>query len=218
MRVVIGNQHDFVRRQLKHLLDREPNIQVIGEASHALRFQRLILAYSPDVGVIDLGLLEELDVGLGSFSTPIVVLADENQPAVEMGLVRALKVGILGAVYLSTPPDELTAVVRAAARGVAAFDRRLAARLAGLCAQVTEVADPAAAPVLLTERERLYLRLIAAGLSNKEIARRLGLAESTVKNSLSALFNKLMVSDRTQAAVYALRAGIVPDLLNSRTG
>lgn len=218
MRVVIGNQHDFVRRQLKHILDREPNIQVIGEASHALRFQRLILAYSPDVGVIDLGLLEELDVGLGSFSTPIVVLADENQPAVEMSLVRALKVGILGAVYLSTPPDELTAVVRAAARGVAAFDRRLAARLAGLCAQVTETADPAAAPVLLTERERLYLRLIAAGLSNKEIARRLGLAESTVKNSLSALFNKLMVSDRTQAAVYALRAGIVPDLLNSRTG
>lgn len=218
MRVVIGNQHDFVRRQLKHLLDREPNIQVIGEASHALRFQRLVLAYSPDVGVIDLGLLEELDVGLGSFPTPIVVLADENRPAVEMSLVRALKVGILGAVYLSTPPDELTAVVRAAARGVAAFDRRLAARLASLCAQVAEAADPAAAPVLLTERERLYLRLIAAGLSNKEIARRLGLAESTVKNSLSALFNKLMVSDRTQAAVYALRAGIVPDLLNSRTG
>jgi len=218
MRVVICNQHDFVRRQLKYLLGREPNVQVIGEASHILRFQRLILACSPDVGVIDLGLLEELHAGLGIFNTPIVVLADENQPAAQISLVKALKAGVRGAVYLSTPPDELAAVVWAAARGVAAFDRRLALRLIDLCGQVAEAADPTATPVLLTERERLYLRLIAAGLSNKEIARRLGLAESTVKNSLSALFSKLMVSDRTQAAVYALRAGIVPDLLNSRTG
>ncbi len=218
MRVVIGHQHDFVRRQLKHLLGREPNIQVIGEASHILRFQRLILSYSPDVGVIDLTLLKELDAGLNGFPTPIVVLADENQHAALIDLIKALKAGVLGAVYLSSPPDELAAVVRAVARGVGAFDRRLAAELAGLCAQVAAADDPAAAPVFLTERERLYLRLIAAGLSNKEIARRLGLAESTVKNSLSALFSKLMVSDRTQAAIYALRTGIVPGLPNSRTG
>lgn len=220
MRVVLANQHDFVRRQLKHLLSREPNIQVIGEASHALRFQRLILAYSPDVGIIDLNLLPELDAGLNSFSTPIVVLADENQHGVDFELIKAVRSGVLGAFYLSTPPDEIAAIVRATARGASAFDRRFAARLAGLCAQVADSAASGGADgaVFLTERERLYLRLIASGLSNKEIARRLGLAESTVKNSLSALFSKLMVSDRTQAAIYALRHGIVPGLPNSRTG
>lgn len=219
MRVVLANQHDFVRRQLKHLLSREPNIQVIGEASHALRFQRLILAYSPDVGIIDLNLLPELDAALNSFSTPIVVLADENQHRALSELIKALRSGVIGAFYLSTPPDEIAAVVRAAASGASAFDRRLLVRLAGLCAQVVEAGGTVPdGTVFLTERERLYLRLIAAGLSNKEIARRLGLAESTVKNSLSALFGKLMVSDRTQAAIYALRNGIVPGLPNSRTG
>ncbi len=219
MRVVIANHHDFVRRQLKHLLSREPNIQVIGEASHALRFQRLILAYSPDVGIIDFNLLGELGGGFGSLSSPVVVMADENQSGVDFELINAIRSGATGVVYFSTPPEEIVAVVRAAATGVAAFDRRFAARLAGLCAQVVEANGAGArGTVLLTERERLYLRLIASGLSNKEIARRLGLAESTVKNSLSALFGKLMVSDRTQAAIYALRNGIVPDLPSSRTG
>jgi len=219
MRVIIANQHDFVRRQLKHLLSREPNIQVIGEASHALHFQRLILAYSPDVGIIDLNLLAELDGGLGSFSVPVIVVADENQPGVDFELINAIRSGAVGAFCFSTPGEQIIGVVRAAATGVAAFDRRFAVRLTGLCAQVVESNGAGVrGAVFLTERERLYLRLIASGLSNKEIARRLGLAESTVKNSLSALFSKLMVSDRTQAAIYALRNGIVPGLPDSRTG
>jgi DNA-binding NarL/FixJ family response regulator len=119
-------------------------------------------------------------------------------------VVGAVKAGAIGYLLKDTQADELCRAIKAAAAGQVQLSPEAAARL------VREVRTPDVAPTTLTERETDVLRLIASGRANKEIAAELMIGEKTVKTHVSSILSKLGVQSRTQAALYAAQAGIVP--------
>lgn len=213
IRVLLADDHKLFRQGLRRLLDAEPDIQVIGEAGDGLEAQRVVAELVPDVVLMDIS----MSVGDGISATreivrqwprvKVVILTMHTQ---EGHLFQALQAGAVGYVLKTAGFDQVLSAVRAAAHGgaviapvladrVLAEFRRMAAKL-GVEDELGQLCDV----------ELKMLRLIASGLSNKEIAGRMGFAESTVKNRLSGLFQKIGVADRTQAAIYAITYGVAP--------
>jgi NarL family two-component system response regulator LiaR len=182
---------------------------VVGEAEDGQQAVREAERLRPDVILMDL-VMPKLD-GVGAMRAlrqrlphaRVIVLtsfADDEK------LLPAIQAGAAGYLLKNVQPKELARAVRAAHNGEALLDPRVAARL------VEAIAQPAAAdgpPERLTPREREVLELIGRGLSNKRIALELGVSEKTVKTHVGHVLAKLGVSDRTQAALYAVRAGFI---------
>jgi NarL family two-component system response regulator LiaR len=208
---VIVDDHEVVREGLRTFLELQDGIEVVGEAADGeqalVEVQRLL----PDVVLMDL-VMPKLD-GVGAMRrlrdrlprTRVIVLTSFTQ---DDRLLPAIRAGAAGYLLKNVEPKELARAVRAAHAGEALLDPGVAARL------VQEIAGRANAagehpPDRLTGREREVLELIARGRSNKRIAFELGISEKTVKTHVGHLLAKLGVTDRTQAALYAVRAGIV---------
>ncbi len=200
IRVCLVDDHPTFRAGLRALLE-SAGIEVAGEAAGGGAAVDCVVEHAPDVVLMDLA-MPEVDgveatrrLSAQSPGTPVVVLTSfSDRPRI----VDALDAGAVGYLLKDADPDELVRGVQAAAAGQAPLDPRAAREV--LAARL----GPARAEAL-SAREADVLRLVAGGHPNKVIALRLGISEKTVKNHLSTVFQKLGVTDRTQAALWAHR-------------
>jgi len=204
IRVLVVDDHPVVRQGLRTFLDLQDDISVVGEASDGASCVAAVADLRPDVVLLDLrmpgtGGVEALH-GIRGLHLPtrVLVITSFTEPTAVLPAVRA---GASGYVYKDVDPPALAAAIRAVHAGHVLLHPEVARLLAA-----GELAPEGAR---LTPRERDVLTEIAHGRSNREIARTLGLAEKTVKTHVSAILTKLGVQDRTQAALYAVRTGLV---------
>jgi len=206
--VLIVDDHAVVREGLRTYLELHDDIEVVGEAADGEEAIRVAEALRPDVVLMDL-MMPVLD-GVGALRalrerlprTRAIALTSFTD---EDTLLPALQAGAAGYLLKNVQPSELHRAILAAHAGDALLDPTVAARL------LEAIAQPAGAPApeRLTPREREVLALLARGYSNKRIARELRVAEKTVKTHVGHVLAKLGVTDRTQAALLAVREGLV---------
>jgi DNA-binding NarL/FixJ family response regulator len=207
IRVLVVDDHAFVRQGLRAYLDLQDGIEVVGEAGDGEEAVAAAERLRPDVVLLDL-VMPRLD-GVAALrqlrerrpATRAIVLTsflDDDK------LMPALRAGAAGYLLKSSAPAEVARAVRAAHAGEALLDPVAAARLIEALKRDEEPLDR------LTPREREVLLLLGRGYPNKQIARELRVSEKTVKTHVGHVLAKLGVTDRTQAAVVAVRAGLVP--------
>jgi DNA-binding NarL/FixJ family response regulator len=201
IRVVIVDDHAVVRRGLAELLASEDDIEVVGDASDGADVVSLVNESAADVVLMDLsmpgvdGVAATRLLNDAGVQVQVVVLTSFVDRA---RVQSALAAGAAGYILKDSDPADVATAVRAAARGESPLDPKVARVV--LDAQRA----PAQAPQL-SPREREVLALVGQGLANKQIARRLGIAERTVKAHLTAVFQAIGVTDRTAAALWADR-------------
>jgi len=207
IRVVIADDHKVVRVGLEQLLQTFDDVEFLGAGEGGEEAVTLCGRHHPDVLLLDLSMpdLDGIEVTNRlrdvSPDTKVVVFTSFSD---RERIVQALDAGAVGYLLKDAEPDELHAAVQAAARGEAPLTPRAAAAL---------LAHRRDRPpeVELTPREREVLGLVVDGLANKQIARRMGISEKTVKGHLTNLFQRIGVADRTQAALWAERTGALRD-------
>jgi DNA-binding NarL/FixJ family response regulator len=207
IRVAIADDHRVVRVGLEQLLATFDDVTLVGSASGGEEAVTMCASVAPDVLLLDLSMpdLDGVEVtrrlaGAGSETRVVVFTSFSDRERI----VQALDAGAIGYLLKDAEPDEIHSAIRAAARGEAPLTPKAAAALLA-----ERSSRPAA--VELTGREREVLSLVVAGLANKQIARRLGISEKTVKGHLTNLFQRIGVADRTQAALWAERTGALRD-------
>ena len=204
IRIAVVDDHTIVRDGLVQLLRSHPGLSVIGSAGDGEAAIALCAEQHPDVVLMDLS-MPGMD---GVEATRRIA---EREPGVQVvvltsfmdrdRIVDALGAGAIGYLLKDAEPDELIRGIEAAARGESPLDPRAARAMLS----ATRTPDPLDA---LTEREREVLALVAEGLPNKQIARRLEITEKTVKAHLTSVFRAIGVTDRMQAALWARRHGL----------
>jgi len=207
IRVALADDHRVVRVGLEQLLGTFEDVQLVGSADGGEAAVRVSVAERPDVLLLDLSMpdLDGVEVtrrlAAQAPETRIVVFTSFSD---RERIVQALDAGAIGYLLKDAEPEEIHAAIRAASRGEAPLAPKAAAAL---------LAERSARPptVELTARERDVLALVVAGHPNKQIARRLGISEKTVKGHLTNLFQRIGVQDRTQAALWAERTGALRD-------
>jgi DNA-binding NarL/FixJ family response regulator len=197
--VLIVDDHAMVRSGLEHLLAVADGIELIGTAANGEEAVAAVRELRPDVVLMDIS-MPVLD-GIGATEqitathpeTRIIVLTSFSD---DRRIMAALRAGAAGYLLKHVGPDELLAAIRAAADGDAPLDPKAGRVLLQQQRELRPAQD-------LSGREEEVLRLVAAGLANKQIARKLDISERTVKAHLTNVFQRLGVSDRTQAALWA---------------
>ena len=208
--VLLVDDHELVRRGVRAFLETRPDITVVAEAGSGEEAVRLAAEHAPDVALMDLimpgmdGVEATRRLTAQSPRTSVVMLTSYHD---DEHVFPAIRAGALSYVLKEVGPEELADAVRKAAAGEAVLHPRVAARV------VRELhgarRDEPNAFRELSDRELEVLKLIAEGLSNAEIASRLYVSEKTVKSHVSNILGKLHLADRTQAAVFAWRQGVV---------
>jgi DNA-binding NarL/FixJ family response regulator len=212
IRVLIADDHAVVRQGLRTFLELQDEIEVVGEAADGIEALDLVQRTEPDVALLDLvmprlGGLEAIrrirEVAPATRVLVLTSFADDDT------VLPAVRAGAAGYLLKDVQPPELVGAIRT----VHAGEALLAPAVATMLVEQLAAEDGASAPDReehLTPREREVLGLLAHGSPNKVIARDLGVSERTVKTHVSNILAKLNLTDRTQAAVYAVRHGIVP--------
>ena len=206
VRILLVDDHPIVRSGLRVVLETEADLEVVGEADAGERGVNLARRLRPDVVVTDL-LLPDMDgvavterIRAERPETQVIILTSVSEQ--DASVVRAVRAGAIGYVVKSAEVTELVQTIRSAATGQVHLNSRTAARL------MQEMHSPTT-QLQLTDRERQVLREIAIGRTNKEIARSLHIALTTVKSHVRAILDKLGVESRTQAAMQAVRYELV---------
>lgn len=209
IRVLIADDHKMVREGLRRILEFDGEIQVIDEADNGEECIKKIRSSKPDIVLLDINMpvmngIEALqEIRKKKLKTKVIILTVHNE--IEY-LLRAVDIGIDGYVLKDSDAHELIRAVTSVYEGdkfiqpslIPLLNSKLIAR--NLDAERLEQ---------LSKREIEVLKLVAVGMFNKEIGVELGISERTVKNHLSSIFKKIDSSDRTQAAVFAIRNGLV---------
>ena len=204
VRVVVADDHAVVRYGLAELLSSSAGIEVVGLAADGDEAARLCEELAPDVVLMDLqmpgtdGVEATRRVTRGVGATQVLVLTSFSDSE---RIVAALDAGAVGYLLKDAHPDDVVEGVLAVSRGESPLDPKAAREVLSSRRSVRE----SGGQTLLTAREAEVLRLVRDGLANKQVARRLGITERTVKAHLTAAFQRTGVTDRTQAALWAQR-------------
>jgi NarL family two-component system response regulator LiaR len=205
IRILIVDDHSVVRQGLEMFLALDEELEVVGEAKNGAEALRLARELRPDVVLMDL-LMPVMDgiAATGAIrrelpETEVIALTSVLE---DRAIVDAIRAGAIGYLLKDTEADELRRAIKAAAAGQVQLSPEVARRL------MREMRAPKD-PEPLTERETEVLRLLARGKSNKQIAAELVIGEKTVKTHVSNILGKLQVASRTQAALHAVRIGLV---------
>ena len=205
IRVFLLDDHEIVRRGVRELLEGQPDIIVVGEAGTAAAALARIPALRPNVAVLDVRLPDGDGVAVCReirSQLPEVACLMLTSFGDDEALFDAVMAGAAGYVLKQIRGTDLVGAVRTVASGQSMLDAKAASQLMARLRDTTRKRDPLEG---LTGQERKILELIGEGLTNRQIGERLYLAEKTVKNYVSALFQKLGMERRTQAAAYAAR-------------
>lgn len=208
IRVLIADDHGIVRSGLRALLATEPDIEVVGEASTGYEAVAGAQAVRPDVILMDL-VMPEMD------GIEAIRQITARQPAARILVLTsfvaddkvfpAIKAGALGYLLKQSDPEELVPAIHQVYRGESSLHPTIARKLLH---EVAHLSNHPHSPEPLSERELEVLRLVAQGRSNREIAERLGVGETTVRSHMSNILTKLHLANRVQAVLYALRTGM----------
>ncbi|MFC7930615.1 response regulator transcription factor [Streptomyces cinereoruber] len=212
VRIVLADDERMVRTALRVILDAEPGLEVVGEAATGAEAVSVVRAVRPDVVLMDVRMpeidgiraTEQILAGMPEPPRIVVVTTFENDSYV----YDALRAGAAGFLLKRAAAEELVGAVRLVARSDSLL---YPAAVRGLAAEHAR-RGPAAAPpwaARLTDREAEVLRLVATGLTNAEIAARMGVGPATVKTHVASVLSKLGARDRTQAVILAYESGFV---------
>ncbi len=208
IRLLVADDHEVVRTGLVSPLE-GTEIQVVAQASTGADAVRLADRVKPDVVLLDVrlsngdGLTALQQLKEKHPHLPVLILSTYDNPTY---IARAEALGAGGYLLKGLPRDELIAAIQKAARGESVWTRDQLRRVSGALATPRIAGD---VEVTLTTRESEVLKQLALGLTNKEIARKLDISYETVKEHVQHILRKIGVSDRTQAAVWAVRKGLV---------
>jgi DNA-binding NarL/FixJ family response regulator len=208
IRILVVDDHEVVRCGIKSLVA-DTDIEVVAEAASSDEAVRMASEYKPDVVLMDIrmpggdGLTALGRIKLDYPDMPVLVLSTYDNPTY---VARAVALGAAGYVLKGAPRERLIETIQVAARGESAWTREELRRVTGALATPRLSSD---VEVPLTKRESEVLRQLALGLTNKEIAQALSISYETVKEHVQHILWKVGVSDRTQAAVWAVRKGLV---------
>jgi NarL family two-component system response regulator LiaR len=209
IRVLIVDDHPVVREGLRRLISTEPGIEVVGEAADGDEAIALANATHPDVVLLDLmmphkdGIVTTAELKRALPDVRVLVLTSYFE---DQWLFPAIKAGAIGYLLKDSAPAELVAAIRRAADGEASLHPAIARKLLH---ELSQPAEPWLVGESLTGRETEVLNLVARGMSNQDIAERLVLSERTARSHVSSILRKLHLASRTQAALYAVRKGLV---------
>lgn len=203
--ILLVDDHSVVRQGLRMFLSLDPELEVVGEASNGAEGIEQARKLKPDIVLMDL-LMPVMDgitaIGQLRKEFPDIEVIALTSVLEDEKVISAVRAGAIGYLLKDTQADELCRAIKAAAQGQVQLSPEAAARL------VREI-KASDSPEKLTERETEVLRLLALGRSNKEIANELVIGEKTVKTHVSNILMKLGLSSRTQAALHAVRIGLV---------
>ena len=199
IRILIADDHPVVRQGLSTLLIPRNGMKVIGEATNGNQAVELALQLKPDVIMMDMVMPEmsgaeaTKQIMAEDPDTHILILTSFGQ---EESLIEALNAGALGCLLKDSQPDDLLQAIRTVLSGQMSIPKSLAAQLINQPPQANKTES------LLTDREQEIVALVAQGLSNKEIARELGVSANTIRSHISNILRKLKLTNRTQIAIY----------------
>ena len=212
IKILIADDHAFVREGTRRILEQEPDLEVVAEAGNGEEAVKLASELKPDVAIIDVA-MPKLD-GIEATrqikalcpAVAVLVLSAYDDDQFVFGLLEA---GAAGYLLKSVRGHEIVDAIRAVDAGESVLHPSVARKVLNRFASVSNRAQRKKPLELLTEREVEVLKLVTKGLSNKDIADGLSLSIRTVQGHLANIFNKLRVSSRTEAVVHALKEGWV---------
>jgi DNA-binding NarL/FixJ family response regulator len=200
IRVFLVDDHEVVRRGVRNILDAEPDTEVVGEAGTMASALARVAALRPDVAVLDgdgVSLCREIRSTLPGTACLMLTSYGDDQ-----ALLGAIMAGAAGYVQKQAPAPELVGAIRLVATGQSTLDAHATERVMARLRERMTAVDPLSA---LSDQERRVLELVAEGLTNRQIADRMSLAEKTAKNYVSSVLTKLGMQRRSQAAAFAAR-------------
>lgn len=213
IKVLLADDHNLFREGLRKLIEIEPDIRVVGEASDGHQVLKMVQELEPDVVLMDInmpitdGIAATGEIIRRRPNTGVIVLTMHKEDG---HVVRAVQAGARGYLLKNAKAAEVVGAIRAVAKGASLVDPMMMTKVLAEFRRISAESGAQDGLAGLTKSEIEILRLLASGASNKEIARKMGIANSTVKNKLTVLFGKIDVADRTQAAIFALKHGLVP--------
>ena len=219
IRILLIDDHTLFRSGVKALLQRQPDFEVVGEASDGLEGVKLVEQVEADVVLLDLDMpsmngreaLEQIRETHPNLAVLMLTVSEDCE-----ALGECLKLGARGYLLKKIDQDFLLRSIRAAYNGDSVISPQMMTKFVNRLSEAPEAARTRQAqgtdPTVLTRRERQTLAWLARGVSNKEIARALNLAESTVKVHVQSILRKLNLSSRVQAAIYAIEHKIDKEL------
>lgn len=217
VRLLLADDHRMFRQGLRELIERKTKFEVVGEARTGREVLDQVDKLRPEIILLDIQMPELDGISVArqlAASHPEIKIIMLTMYRQDQHLIDAIKAGVKGYLLKDADAEELLSVIQRVEQGESALDPSLTARV------FEAVRRPTAMPGMvepLTERELDILRLVAAGHDNRTIAAQLYLAEKTVGNRLSEIFQKLNVTNRTQAALVAIQRGLIPPVEGSST-
>lgn len=210
IRLLLVDDHQLFREGLRRILELEPDITVVGEASNGLEAMASVSRTRPDVVLMDINMpgcngveaTRQIKADWPQLAILVLTIHDDNEY-----LFEVLRAGAAGYLLKDVEPSRLLEAIRTVSRGGSVVTPALTGRLIVEFSRLSKP-QPEGEP-LLSSREQEVLCLMAEGLGNKDIAQKLYISEKTVKNHVSSILRKLNVSDRTQAVVQGVKLKLV---------